>query len=93
MKNFSLKIGTLLVGYVALSETAGRVLPFAVAESLAAFAMLVGIYWLPPRLKVNFINWAGGSALVAVCLFVIDLTVLNSVSVVLLSAFFLSRIK
>ncbi|CAA9430015.1 MAG: hypothetical protein AVDCRST_MAG74-3628 [uncultured Pyrinomonadaceae bacterium] len=63
------------------------------AKSLAAFAMLIGIYWLPPRLKVDFINWAGGGALIAICLFLIDPGVLNLISILLLSAYFLSRIK
>jgi hypothetical protein len=92
MKVLSLKLGILVLGYAALSDFLSFLLAERIAKAVAGFGMLLAIYFLPPRVKADLIDWIGWSALIVIGVFLINSNTLNALCILLISAYFLSRI-
>lgn len=58
------------------------------ARAIAAFALMLFIYRLPSKIKADFINWLGGSALAAIGIFLVGSEFTTAFSILLLSVFF-----
>lgn len=93
MKYIDPRFVILIFGYVLLSEFVNLWIDAPVARALSAFALMLIIYWFPSRLKIDPVNWTGGSALAAIGIFLVNADFPIAFTFMLLAVFFLQYFK
>jgi hypothetical protein len=67
------RVGVLAMGYIFISRWLSHWLPASLARASVAFALWVGVYWIPPRPKLSLARWIELSALGAIIVYVVTL--------------------
>ena len=63
------RLAILLIGYFFISHLLSHWILLPVARGLVAFALWLGIYWIPPRPEISFARWMEICALAALIVF------------------------
>ena len=93
MKYIDPRFVVLIFGYVLLSEFLSLWTDTSFARGLSALVLMLIIYWFPSRLKIDLLNWMGGSFLTAILIYLVNADFSIAFTVMLVTIFLLSYFK